>query len=488
MQLRFKVAGMTDMGLVRKNNEDNFQISRDLSVEPMRWINNETCLLTPQGALLVVADGMGGMNAGEVASQIAIDTMKELFTPANIARVNLANPAHVNEFLKRAVVEADSRIKATAASNPETHGMGTTIVIGWLIDGLLYVAWCGDSRAYVFNQTDGLRRLSKDHSYVQSLVDMGQLTEEQAFDFPQSNIITRCLCDTNQVAEADVLVHPYEVADGDIILLCTDGLCGMIRDNEIRNIMANGPADDLTAMAQALIDGALRAAGSDNVTIAMLQVISRGKKPAIAPGKRKSSLPLISLAGVAVGTLLAWGLFSLFGSRNNDDLIARADRDEAVANSAVPETVPLSDYPEPVADNSEEGRDDRPEKSVLDGKIPEGSLETHKKDTPRKEEVKPTETSSTTESTKTREDIKHTEETQKKVAQSVVSTNVAPPGAVPPPPAKKSAAKELTLAENTDWRAIFRDYGGEAKIRELNKDRGFSFTGTCPKGTKIAIP
>lgn len=267
---------MSDMGLVRKNNEDNFQISRDLSVEPMRWINNEACLLTPQGALLVVADGMGGANAGEVASQIAIDTIKELFSPAAIAAVDLHNTQAINDFMRYVVVEADARIKSTAAVRPETYGMGTTLVIGWLIEGKLYMAWCGDSRGYVFNRANTLRRLTKDHSYVQSLVDMGQLTDDQAFDHPQGNVITRCLCDSPTVAEADVLPEPYNVADGDIILLCTDGLCGMIRDHEIAQILNAGPDSDLRAVGQNLIDGALRAGGADNVTIAMLQVVSGG--------------------------------------------------------------------------------------------------------------------------------------------------------------------------------------------------------------------
>ena len=290
MQLRFKVAGMSDMGLVRTNNEDNFQIARDLSVEPMRWINNEACLLTDAGALLVVADGMGGMNAGEVASQIAIDTVRDLFTPDRLKGISLQDSNAVNSYLTAAAAEADRRIKVTAASHPETHGMGTTIVIAWLIGGWLYVAWCGDSRAYVYNSVCGLRRLTKDHSYVQSLVDIGKLTDEQAFDYPQSNIITRCLSDSKSQAEAETLPAPYQVADGDIILLCTDGLSGMIRDRQTEEILRSQPPKDLTLTAKALIDGALRGGGADNVTVALLQVVSGGIKPNCRP------LPLESAA------------------------------------------------------------------------------------------------------------------------------------------------------------------------------------------------
>lgn len=279
MQLRFKVAGISDMGLVRTNNEDNFQIARDLSVEPMRWINNEACLLTPNGTLLVVADGMGGMNAGEVASQIAIDTIKEVFSPATLAGVNLGSVTEVNAHIAAAVAEADRRIKATAATRPETHGMGTTIVIAWLLGNKLHVGWCGDSRAYLYNTSTGLRRLSKDHSYVQTLVDSGKLTDEEAFDYPQSNIITRCLSDSNATAEADVLPVPVPVADGDIVLLCTDGLCGMLRDQQTEAILNQAPSADLTATAKSLIDGALAAGGADNVTVALLQIVSGAAKP-----------------------------------------------------------------------------------------------------------------------------------------------------------------------------------------------------------------
>lgn len=355
MQLRFKVAGMSDMGLVRTNNEDNFQIARDLSVEPMRWINNEACLLTPYGTLLVVADGMGGMNAGEVASQIAIDTVKSLFTPANISQVDLTSDEAVNGFIAHTVVEADRLIKETAAANPETHGMGTTIVIAWLLDGKLYVGWCGDSRAYVYNPSTGLRRLTKDHSYVQTLVDAGKLTDEQAFDYPQSNIITRCLSDSNVVAEPEVLPQPYEVADGDLILLCTDGLCGMIRDFEIDHILRNHNPADLTATVQSLIDGALAAAGADNVTIAMLHVITGGLKPttktfkarkaaAANAGKNndgkggflKSKAGLLTVVGgVAVGIIVAIICFLLLGNKNSDaDILAKANIEMAKKTQA----------------------------------------------------------------------------------------------------------------------------------------------------------
>lgn len=388
---------MSDMGLVRTNNEDNFQISRDLSVAPMRWINNEAVLLTPQGALLVVADGMGGMNAGEVASQIAIDTMKEVFSPQALAGVNLSSTEEINNYIFMAVTEADRRIKQTAAARPETHGMGTTIVIAWLIAGKLYVGWCGDSRAYLFNPRNGLQRITKDHSYVQTLVDAGKLTDEQAFDYPQSNIITRCLSDSDAVAVADVMAEPYQVADGDIILLCTDGLCGMIRDNEIEYILRNTPETDLGVVAKALIDGALGAGGADNVTVALLQVVNGGVKPTTRPrplapaagsqpaapqgapaapaasaaadneataipaaaapapaqpAKKSGSMLMTIIIGIVIGIAIAVACYFIFGNKGGAD---DSDKDLDDTTTTVLEEVNPSDNP---GETQQEGQTD----------------------------------------------------------------------------------------------------------------------------------
>lgn len=305
MGITYKLSGKTNVGRVRKNNEDNFLL---------------------QDSLIVVADGMGGANAGEVASQIAIDTVEDHLCPDALATIGLHNPLAINNYLKTAVVEADDQIKTLTTL--ETEGMGTTIVIGLLIDGYLYMAWCGDSRGYVYNPATGLRRLTKDHSYVQSLVDMGKLTDDEAFDHPQRNIITRCLCDSSVVAEADVLPAPYRVADGDIVMLCTDGLCGMLRDREIAAIFAAAPGADADTLANNLIDAALDAGGSDNVTVALLHVLSgAGVRPlhcdvasdktapfrsSRSPKRKRNHFGLLILlligilAGIAAAFLIPW--------------------------------------------------------------------------------------------------------------------------------------------------------------------------------------
>lgn len=274
--IKFRIAAKTDVGIVRENNEDNFQASSDLSIEPMRWVNNEICSLGEKGALLVVADGMGGMNAGEVASQIAIDTVRAAFSPGNLTNDIMSNRFSIEKFMNSVIIEADKRIKSDAKSHPESRGMGTTIVIGWLLKDKLYISWCGDSRAYIYNPQAGLHQISKDHSYVQTLVDRGILSKEEAFDYPESNIITRCLGDSSTKAKPESLLQPYEVCDNDIIILCTDGLSGMIRDGEIESIIRKNE-HNMDVCSDELIRAACDAEGADNITICMCQILQGAK-------------------------------------------------------------------------------------------------------------------------------------------------------------------------------------------------------------------
>lgn len=275
--IEFRLAAKTDVGLVRTNNEDNFQVASDLSQRQMRWINNEVCQLGRKGALLVVADGMGGMNAGEVASELAIETVREWFAPERITDEVVKSRYSMERFMNDAIVAADANIKREAKANPEAHGMGTTIVIGWVFDGKLYVSWCGDSRAYIYNPAAGLHQVSKDHSYVQSLVDSGKISREDAFDFPDSNIITRSLSDATSKAKPESLLKPHDLADGDIVLLCTDGLSGMIREAEMEQVIRQHE-DNMDDLANGLIQAACDAEGSDNVTLCLCQVLSGGVK------------------------------------------------------------------------------------------------------------------------------------------------------------------------------------------------------------------
>lgn len=273
--IRFRIAAKTDVGLVRTNNEDNFQVATDLSSDRMQWVNNAECFLGTKGTLLVVADGMGGMNAGEVASELAIETIREYFSADRITDEVVKNRYTIEKYMNEAIIAADARIKQESRNNPQTRGMGTTIVVGWIFDGKLYVSWCGDSRAYIYNPQAGLHQITKDHSYVQSLVDKGSIPKEDAFDFPDSNIITRSLSDASAKAKPESLLRPYELCDNDIVLLCTDGLCGMVRDNEMEYVIRNNE-HDMSVLVDELIRAACNADGSDNITVCLCQILSGG--------------------------------------------------------------------------------------------------------------------------------------------------------------------------------------------------------------------
>lgn len=376
-KIKFKIAAKTDVGLVRTNNEDNFQASSDLLVTPMRWINNEVCQLGEKGALLVVADGMGGMNAGEVASQIAIDTVREEFSPEKLTTSVTQSRFTIERFMNDVVVKADDKIKETAKQKPETKGMGTTIVIAWLYEDTLYLTWCGDSRAYVFNPKLGLHRLTKDHSYVQQLVDAGKLTEEEAFDFPDSNIITRCLSASPQKARPESLTMPYKVCDNDVILLCTDGLCGMIGDAEIQSIIESN-VSDISQMNDKLVQAALDASGADNVTICLCQIISGGgkfdpnyfsknnrgdhiRKKVTYFWNRNLKIILLCLCSLAIGSFLA----TFFFNRNAQpkDSINSGDsayvKTDSIANESLSEELQTEEK-DTISESLKENEEKRP--------------------------------------------------------------------------------------------------------------------------------
>lgn len=260
-----RIVASTNVGLVRTNNEDNFIVCPDL--KKGEWLIPQSADymdLGEYGALLVVADGMGGANAGEVASEIAVETIKETCSPEELEKI-VFDDKNIPAHLENAISKANTNIRARSEQDEATSGMGTTIVMAWIYGGFAYVTWCGDSRCYVYNSKIGLQRLSKDHSYVQELVDKGELDPEAAFDHPYSNVITKCLDGEKKHAVPES--RKYEIQDDDIILLCTDGLSGLCRDDEIIKVLSEN--EDLQACKNALIKAALDNGGHDNVTVAM---------------------------------------------------------------------------------------------------------------------------------------------------------------------------------------------------------------------------
>lgn len=273
-ETKILITAATNVGLIRQNNEDNFVVCPDL--DHQEWTipqAGEGTGLGKYGALLVVADGMGGANAGEVASAIAVETIQEQFSSDNLDAA-ISSEQRILAFMTNVVKMADSRIADRSKADESTRGMGTTVVMAWIISNKAYICWCGDSRCYVFNPSSGLVRLSKDHSYVQQLIDRGELTEENSFDHPYSNVITQCLGDMKKRANPDTRV--YDLHQNDTLLLCSDGLSSLCHDSELIGILSD--VTEINECKNALIEKALANGGHDNVTIAMARVESLEEK------------------------------------------------------------------------------------------------------------------------------------------------------------------------------------------------------------------
>ncbi len=231
--------GATDPGKVRKNNEDSILVGTG---------RDET--------LFVVADGIGGFEAGEVASSIVIEVLKEVVP---------------SESLEDAIGEANRRILDAARGDEKLSNMGTTVVAMRFgvreEEPVAEISHVGDSRAYLLRDGD-LRPLTEDHSLVAELVRSGDLTRAQASEHPQKNLITRAL-GAEEVVEVDTTTLPIET--GDRLILCSDGLSDMVSEPRILELLTSFPEDPERA-ARALVHAALDAGGVDNVTVVVVDV------------------------------------------------------------------------------------------------------------------------------------------------------------------------------------------------------------------------
>ena len=225
--------GISKTGLVRQRNEDRFYA---------------------QGPLLIVADGMGGYTGGEYASTMVVDTIVEV--------VNEATEMST-EVLKNAILKANRTVYEKSQSYKELEGMGTTAVVAYVQEDILYWAHVGDSRLYRYGE-DGLHRMTKDHSMVQQLVEAGTITEEEVIHHPKRNMLTRAI-GVYETVEVDTGV--VEVHQNDRILLCSDGLSGYIEESKIEQVLSeeNNESRALEDLVHLVYDAGAR----DNVTIVL---------------------------------------------------------------------------------------------------------------------------------------------------------------------------------------------------------------------------
>jgi len=245
--------GGTDIGRKRALNEDSYGVFDDLG-------------------LFVVADGMGGHAAGEVASRAAVETLRD-FISATKEEDDTTWPFQLDSELPRTanrlvsgIKLANQAINKASSESLEKKGMGTTIVAAMNDDNELFLAHVGDSRAYLFSG-GMIRRLTSDHSYVEEMVLAGHITQDQARVHPMRNIITRALGTKTDVA---VDLSRHKPSPGDIYLLCSDGLSGMLSDAEIARIISDHTAD-LSACIDELIKGANTKGGDDNITAILMK-------------------------------------------------------------------------------------------------------------------------------------------------------------------------------------------------------------------------
>lgn len=246
-------AAISDVGLQRDHNEDS-------------------CLADVEHGLFIVADGMGGAAAGEVASQIAVERVASFFRPRvqELRAGDLGSPAfrqRLSRLAEAAVQDANQHVYQAATGESGRAGMGTTLTVLLLLDRVAVVAHVGDSRLYL-KRNDTLYPLTQDHSFVNEMVQRGMLDEAEALKHPMANLLTRAVGpQANVVADVNIL----DVYNGDVFLLCSDGVTKGVPDHEMLPVLtaARSRLDDATA---ALVKAANDAGGDDNATVVLVQV------------------------------------------------------------------------------------------------------------------------------------------------------------------------------------------------------------------------
>lgn len=246
-------AGKTDVGRTRAHNEDSIAINEQLQ-------------------LVALADGMGGYQAGEVASKIAIDVLTEEISESKLTEKDIAKidpdtgTSVAMRRLRSAIEKANNRICSVSREKEELDGMGTTIVAACFYDGRVGIAHVGDSRCYRYRE--GIfEQLTRDHSLVQEQLEKGLITENEAHASPQKNLITRAL-GIDALAQADT--QEFRTRTGDLYLLCSDGLSDMVDNSDIKRELER--SDDLSVVVKRLVDRANDAGGRDNISVIVVRV------------------------------------------------------------------------------------------------------------------------------------------------------------------------------------------------------------------------
>lgn len=274
-----KAFAQTDIGRARDGNEDSFLVG-DFSSEQGNRLPR-VMEFSPQGGtpIFMVSDGMGGAAAGEVASSLAVKTARE-----KLRGLKPAGESRFVEQLVQALEAANRAILDHAKQHPQMRGMGATATLAGFFKDKIYIAQVGDSRAYLIRQ-NMIRQLTRDQSFVNQLIEAGKISEEEAEVHPRRNVILQALGNQGKLSVAVVSIQP---CDGDCLLLCSDGLSGLVQKEEIREIVAGAP--DLSEAVQRLIMLANERGGPDNITVVLSRFSGSGLP---APKEKEPPVPRV---------------------------------------------------------------------------------------------------------------------------------------------------------------------------------------------------
>jgi protein phosphatase len=270
LPVEIEISARTDVGCVREQNEDSWLVA-DLSAGRRGLLAEvERHVVGARGTLLAVCDGMGGAAAGEVASALAADVIYEEMAHAP---ESAGDRAIMGRLLRRAVRAANLRVHEESKKQRGRRGMGTTLSAGFVWGGALVLAQVGDSRAYLW-RSGTLVQLTRDQSGVSALVQAGRLTAEEAKGFIGANVILQALGVDEDV---EVSLSLAELRQGDVLLICSDGLTGPVNDESVRAALA--AHENVGEATRALIDAARAGGGPDNVTVVLARFLGEGLPP-----------------------------------------------------------------------------------------------------------------------------------------------------------------------------------------------------------------
>ncbi len=240
------IASLSDTGAVRTNNQDSFAAGR----------------IGTRAAWAVVCDGMGGAQGGNIASSLSVQLISDAIV--SNYREGMA-PNSVRGLLSSAVSAANAVVYEKAQTDKNLHGMGTTVVATLIIENTAYIVHAGDSRAYLLSD-DQLKQITRDHSIVQSMIETGRITADEAKHHPNKHVITRAV---GVLERVDLEYNEVSLEAENVLLLCTDGLSNFVSGENIKNTIKNQPFD---VVPQLLVDQANQNGGGDNITVVVLSI------------------------------------------------------------------------------------------------------------------------------------------------------------------------------------------------------------------------